>query len=174
MPLPSLTSLPQLIVQSGQERSVKIQEVRPRNRRGKPRALDSQGNEFMTDMNVKVVEGPYKGREGKVRVCFFPLPSSCNGGGRTVFLGVSCSARAAPELTSPPFCFRSNISFRALPLCASATLWTTTASSSAAPGISWLLAAKPLAAPVLCLSRRASVRARGKAGGAAGVTAPYN
>ncbi len=52
--------------QNGQERSVKPQEATAQKRTQAGTALDSQSNEIRPDSIVKVTDGPFKSREGKV------------------------------------------------------------------------------------------------------------
>eukprot|EP00054_Salpingoeca_dolichothecata_P010528 m.58744 g.58744 ORF g.58744 m.58744 type:complete len:1162 (-) comp19039_c0_seq2:55-3540(-) len=51
--------------QNGQEKTVKLQEVSARKRR-RGSALDSEQNEITPNAVIKVIDGPNKGREGKV------------------------------------------------------------------------------------------------------------
>ncbi|EGD79485.1 hypothetical protein PTSG_12984 [Salpingoeca rosetta] len=98
-----------ILDQRGQERDVRPQEVRPRQRRGSPQALDKHQNVIGTGLSVKAVDGPNKGREGKVlhihrRFVFVRQPSILDRGG--IFVAnanhlqvVGASTRPAANMT---------------------------------------------------------------------------
>ncbi|EDQ89413.1 uncharacterized protein MONBRDRAFT_37124 [Monosiga brevicollis MX1] len=56
-----------ILDQNGQEKTIKSQQVKPIGRKHQPQTFDSQQNVVARDSMARVVDGPNKGRSGKVK-----------------------------------------------------------------------------------------------------------